>query len=68
MQNIRLNAKAAYELMERLRDVLDNNEDETIREVQIRAGDDIKTPLNEVEVHVSLVAVCTGPSAPARAD
>lgn len=60
MQNIRLNFKAAYELMEKLRDVLDNNEEDTIRDVQIRAGDDIHKPLNEVEVHVSLVAVCTG--------
>ncbi len=53
MQNIRLTPKAAYALMEELREVLDSLADDDIKDVCIRAGDDIGEPLSEVEVHLS---------------
>lgn len=57
MQNIRLTPEAAYALHEALRDALDVFEFKDIRDVQIRAGDDIKEPLDQVEVHIGVAIV-----------
>lgn len=57
MQNIRLSPEAAYALHEKLQELLDAIEYSDIKDVQIRAGDDIKEPLDEVEVHLTMCSV-----------
>jgi len=52
MQNIRLTPRAAYQLQEKLRELLDALNDDDIRSVEIRADD-----LSEVEVHVEIRSV-----------
>lgn len=60
MQNIRLSFKAAYALHEKIHELLEALDEGDVKDVCIRAGDDIHKPLDEVEVHVSVIATLQG--------